>query len=285
MFIVSSIGFLCLKSDFEIKYTNNEKNMMKTIIQLSNSSNVAPIKAKKNGKWGYINSNENTVIDFKYDDCSEFIEILDSSTNNKYYIAAVSEGNEIIIITNNGNQIASYKNKKIDYKVGASSIPYGLRDYLRDNAKSLNISVKFNESKYDSRYSYYGTEKEVKYNSSSDWGYNSNEDILSFDISNNIGKDLELKYNTKTENVTYNGRKVSIDGNLYIYKEDDENNYYSKYDYNYIDTYLNGYVPIYNFEKEQFGWIDLKGQTHYINGKIQILDFNDRYMIFNFGLL
>lgn len=278
LFIVSSIGFLCLKSDFEIKYANNEKNMMKTIIQSSSNSNVAPIKAKKNGKWGYINSNGNTVIDFKYDDCSEFMEIVDSSTNNKYYIAAVSEGNELIIITSNGNQIASYKNKKRDYKVGASSIPYGLRDYLRDNAKSLNISVKFNESKYDSRYSYYGTEKEVKYNSSSDWGYNSNEDILSFEISNNVGKDLELFYNTKTESVTYNGRKVSIDGKLYIYKEDDENNYYSKYDYNYIDTYLNGYVPIYNFEKELFGWIDIKGQTHYINGKIQILDFNDKYI-------
>lgn len=278
LFIVSSIGFLCLKSDFEIKYANNEKNMMKTIIQSSSNSNVAPIKAKKNGKWGYINSNGNTVIDFKYDDCSEFMEIVDSGTNNKYYITAVSEGNKLIIITNNGNQIASYKNKKRDYKVGASSIPYGLRDYLRNNAKSLNISVKFNESKYDSRYSYYGTEKEVKYNSSSDWGYNSNEDILSFDISNNLGKDLELSYNTKTESVTYNGRKISIDGKLYIYKEDDENNYYSKYDYNYIDTYLNGYVPIYNFEKEQFGWIDLKGQTHYINGKIQILDFNDKYL-------
>ena len=278
LFIVSSIGFLCLKSDFEIKYANNEKNMMKTIIQSSSNSNVAPIKAKKNGKWGYINSNGNTVIDFKYDDCSEFMEIVDSGTNNKFYITAVSEGNKLIIITNNGNQIASYKNKKRDYKVGASSIPYGLRDYLRNNAKSLNISVKFNESKYDSRYSYYGTEKEVKYNSSSDWGYNSNEDILSFDISNNLGKDLELSYNTKTESVTYNGRKISIDGKLYIYKEDDENNYYSKYDYNYIDTYLNGYVPIYNFEKEQFGWIDLKGQTHYINGKIQILDFNDKYL-------
>ena len=47
LFIVSSIGFLCLKSDFEIKYANNEKNMMKTIIQSSSNSNVAPIKAKK----------------------------------------------------------------------------------------------------------------------------------------------------------------------------------------------------------------------------------------------
>ena len=278
MFIVSSIGYLCLKSDFEIKYANNEKNMMKTIMQSTNNSNIAPIKVKDHGKWGYSNSNGTTVIDFKYDDCSEFLEIEDSSTSNKYYIAAVSNGNELVIITSNGNQIASYKNKKRDYKVSASSIPYGLRDYLRDNAKSLNTILKFNESKYSSRYSYYGSEKEVRYNSSSDWGYNSNEDILSFEISNNWGKDLELSYNTKTESVTYNGRKISIDGKLYIYKEDDEDNYYSKYDYNYIDTYLNGYIPIYNFEKEQFGWIDLKGQTHYINEKIQILDFNDKYI-------
>lgn len=166
LLIVSFIGFLCIKNDFEIKYANNEKNMMKTIIQSSTNSNVKPIKAKKNGKWGYINSSGNTLIDFIYDDCSEFMEIEDSSTNTKYYISSVSVGNELRIITNDNKQIASYKNKKRDRKVGASSIPSLLKYYLIDNATSLNISVNFNKSKYDSSYySYYGTEKEVKYNS------------------------------------------------------------------------------------------------------------------------
>ena len=59
--------------------------MMKTIIQSSTNSNVKPIKAKKNGKWGYINSSGNTLIDFIYDDCSEFMEIENSSTNTKLY--------------------------------------------------------------------------------------------------------------------------------------------------------------------------------------------------------
>lgn len=271
LFIISSIGFICVKNDFKIIYANNEKNLIKNIIQESSGleTNI-PIKVKKNGKWGYINSSGNTIIDFDYDDCSEFIEIENIDTNEKYYIAVVSIGNELRIITNNNKQIASYKNTKRERIINYSDISYYLKDNLQDDAKSLNTKIEINVSEYDSGYLYYSSEKEIKYNSK--WGYNS-EDILSFDISNNEGGTIELIYNTKTGSVTYNRRKVSIDGFLYFYK-DSEDSYSSEY----IDTYKNGYIPIYNFEKEIFGWIDLKGQTHYINGKKQILDFNDKYI-------
>lgn len=264
LFIISSIGFICIKNDFEIIYANNEKNLIKNIIQESTGleTNLPIIKAKKNGKWGYINSSGKTIIDFDYDDCSEFIEIENIDTNKKYYIAAASIGNELRIITNNNKQIASYKNTKIERKISCKYISYNLKDNLKDDAEALNIKIEIND--YDSRFLYYSPK--IQY--SSNLGYNLDE-ILSFDIFYNKGKSIELIYNTKTESVTYNGRKVSIDGNLYFYK---------KYDYEYIDTYDNGYIPIYNFEKEVFGWIDLKGQTHYINGKKQILDFSDKYI-------
>ena len=274
IFIASSIGFLCVKGDFEIKYANNEKNLMKNIMQLSNTSNVIPIKAQKNGKWGYIDSNGNTIIDFNYDDCSEFIEIENLNTNKKYYIALVSFGNELEIITNNNKQIASYKNKKRETRVMSEYIPSDLTNTLKNNAKSLNVNINITKSKYNTIYES-DYEIESKYNSNNNLEYSSDDNILSFAIPNKIGTWLELEYNKETESVTYNGRKVSIDGKLHIYKEDNERTFYDNY---VIDTYENGYIPIYDFEKELFGWIDLKGQTHYISGRRQILDFCGNYI-------
>lgn len=277
IFIISSIGFILVKSDYEIKYANNEKNLIKNIMQISNGTNTnIPIKAKKNGKWGYISTNGNTVIDFNYDDCAEFFEIENTDTNNKYYIAPVCIGNELLIITNENKQIASYKNTKRDRTINCNYLLSDIKDNLRENAKSINANIKISTQKYDNYYSYSDSYKESKYNSYSDFFYDSS-DVLSFDIDNNQGKSIELSYNTKTQSITYNGRKVSIDGYIYIYEENEES-YSSKYDYKYLDAYQNGFIPIYNFEQEMFGWIDLKGQTHYINGKIQILDFNDKYI-------
>lgn len=267
LFIISSIIFMCVKSDFKISYANNEKNLIKSIIQASSGSEAnIPIMAKKNGKWGYINSYGNTVIDFNYDDGTNFIEIENIATNKKYYIAVVSIGNELKIITNDNKQIASYQNTKRERIINGNYILYDLEDKLEEDAESLNLKIKINNFVLESDL-YVSSEKEIKYNSN--WGFYS-DGILSFDIPNNEEDLIELNYNTRTESVTYNRKKVSIDGFLYFYKdsEDDE----------CLDTYKNGYVPIYNFEKEIFGWIDLKGQTHYINGKKQILDFSDKYM-------
>jgi hypothetical protein len=267
LFIISSIVFMCVKSDFKISYANNEKKLIKNIIQASSGleTNI-PIMAKKNGKWGYINSYGNTIIDFNYDDCSNFIEIENIATNKKYYIAVVSIGNEVKIITNDNKQIASYQNTKRERTINCSYILYNLEENLEEEAETLNIKIKINDFEYDSDL-YVSSEKEIKYNSN--LGYYS-EGILSFDIPDNEGGGIELNYNTRTESVTYNRKKVSIDGFLYFYKDGE--------DYECLDTYKNGYVPIYNFEKEIFGWIDLKGQTHYINGKKQILDFSDKYV-------
>lgn len=274
LFIVSSIGFILVRNYYEIKYTNNEKNLIKNIMQISNGTNAnIPIKVKKNGKWGYIDTDGKTVIDFIYDDCADFLEIEDTDNNKKYYIAPVCIGNELKIITNENKQIASYKNTKRDRTINCNYLIYNIKDNLRDNIKDINSNI---EIRYDTYNAYSDSYKESKYNSYYDFLYESS-DILSFDVDNDKGKSIELSYNTKTKSITYNGRKVSIDGYIYIY-ENDEESYSSRYDYRYLDVYQNGYIPIYNFEKEIFGWIDLKGKTYYINGKKQILDINDKYI-------
>lgn len=271
LLIISSIGFIFVRNDYEVKYTNNEKNLMKNIMQISNGSNTTlPIKVKKNDKWGYITSDGKCVIDFIYDDCSDFLEIKDKDNNKKYYIATVCIGNELKIITSENKQVASYINIKRERINGCDTyLFYEIEEELIEDSKKINSNI---ETKNNTYSLYSGTYKEYKYNSYSD--YYSTE-ILTFKIDNDKGKSSELLYNTETESITYNGRKVSIDGYIDIY-ESDEDNYSSKY--RYIDAYENGYIPIYNFEKETFGWMDLKGKTYYINGKKQILDINDKYI-------
>lgn len=261
---VSSIGFILVRNDYEIKYTNDEKNIIKNIMQISNGTNTnIPIKVKKNGKWGYIDTEGRTVIDFIYDDCDDFLEIEDTYNNKKYYIAPVCIGNELKIITNENKPVVSYKNTRdtmLEYSF------YNIKDRLKENIEEINPNI---EIKYD-KYNYSDSYKENKYNSYEAPLY---ESILNF----YVGKNSKLSYNTKTKSITYNGRKVSIDGYINIY-ENDEKGYSSKYDYRYLDVYQNGYIPIYNFEKEIFGWIDLNGKTYYINGKKQILDINYNYI-------
>ena len=241
------------------------KNLIKNILQESNGLETnRPIRVKKNEKWGCINSSGETIIGFDYDNYSYFIEIENIDTNKKYYIAVVSIGNEFKIITNNNKQIASYKNIKQEKISDYGIFNFNeLRSKLKDDAKALNINVEINDLRVEN---YQVSGKEIKYNR--DFAYNSGN-ILWFDILNSEGRTFRLIYNTKTYSVTYNEREISTEGTLYINSSKDRS---------YIDTYKNGYIPIYNFEKEIFGWIDLKGQTYYINGKKQILDFDDKYI-------
>lgn len=274
LFIISIIGCISVNNDYQVSYANNEKNLIKNIMQISNETNTnIPIKAKKNGKWGYIDLNGNVIVDFIYDDSTEFIEINNLDNNNKYYLAPISKGNELQLITNDNKKVASFKNKKREKTINCKYILYDLTDDLKTYAKSANVKIKVNTSNYDKTYLYNESVKEEKYESNI--GYNLDNNILSFDINT----ENELSYNTKTKSIRYNNRKISINGNLYIHKNEDKNNDYSyNSDSYYLDTYKNGYVPLYNFEEDIFGWIDLKGKTHYINGKLQILDFADKHI-------
>lgn len=260
--IISSIVLLCIKNDLKVSYSNNEKNLLKNIIQNSNNTTNKPIKARKNGKYGYIDSSGNVVIDFVYDDCSDFTEINVLTTNKKYYIAEVSFGNEIRFITSDNKTICTQKNTKLKRNLSVNHIPNSFISALKENSKELNISINIEKDSSSLNYSYYENHNYNTINSK----YTSNN-ILAFEVPNKEGKKIELLYNPITKNVIYNNNSISINGKLCIYKNGD---------FLYLNTYKNGYIPIYNFEGNIFGWIDSNGQSHYLNGKKQILDFNNK---------
>ncbi|MBR0427844.1 MAG: WG repeat-containing protein [Clostridia bacterium] len=260
---ISCIGFLYLKSNFQVTYANNEKNMLKTIMQSSTNTNSIPIKAKKSGKYGYIDSNGNTIIDFIYDDCSDFIEIQNLKTNEKYYVAEVSIENELRFITNNNKMICSHKNTKSNRKLSVSYFSSQFISDLKKNAAELKTQL--NIPSYQQKNSYDYNEY---YNYNIAYAEYEANNIYSFKIINNKGNTIELLYNPLTKNVIYNNKSVTIKGKLPLANDASS----------YIYYYKNGYIPIYNFEKNIFGWIDLNGKVHYINGKKQILDFSNKYI-------
>lgn len=265
--VISSIVFLCIKNNFKITYTNNEKNMLKCIMQTSNNTNNKPIKARKSGKYGYIDSHGNIVIDFVYDDCSDFVEINVLNTNKKYYIAEVSFGNEIRFITNDNKTICTHKNSKSKKKLSVNYIPNSFLSKLKENAKELNTNINIVKDTFSYSYDY---DYDASHNYNTIKSKYTSNNVIAFEIPNKEGKTIELLYNHITKNVIYNNINIKINGQLGVYKNDSTSSY--------IYSYKNGYIPIYNFEKNIFGWIDLNGQAHYINGKKQILDFNNKYI-------
>ena len=263
--IISSIGFIYLKSNYKITYANNEKNMLKSIMQTSTNANVKLIKAKKNGKYGYIDTNGNTVIDFIFDDCSDFISFDILNTNERYYIAEVSIGNEVRLITNNNDQICICKNTQSNGKINVNYISNQFLSAIKKNAKELKLNIRINDNntlkalKYEERYNYNIVYSEYE-----------SDNSFSFRIPLDETTTRELSYNSIAKTAIYNNKNITLNGKIGVYSNDST--------YPYLYCYKNGFIPIYNFEKAIFGWIDLNGDAHYINGKKQILDFSNKYI-------
>ena len=268
VFIVSCVMFGIVLSAFDVHFENNQRNLIKNIMTLSDGkSENRPIKVKKNGKWGYIDNNGNIIVDFIYDDCAEFIEVEVTNNNKKYYIAPVLEGNKLSLITNENKTIGTFTNREKTSGLDCVEIIYEITENLKTNAKELDLKINLKNNEYarntdllnvkDKRYDYI-------------LGYTNGNQII-FEVEDKSNKEEfnnKLIYDITNKEYTYNNKKLNINGKIYIDTEK-----------NILQIYKNGYIPICNFEKNIFGWIDLKGEIHYLNAKIQILDFIDNYIL------
>ena len=264
LFITSTIMLLSVGSDFKATYYNNEKNLINSIMQISNKNNSSmPIRVYKDNKYGYVDNKGNIISDFIYYDATNFWEI--SIDNDIYYVALVSIENELKLITNDNTEIVSYKNKGLDCPIHCYMNSLDIYKELKKNAEELNMKISIETNEVIDHGNDY--EKEKLYNST----YNRDADIYSFRIEdekdNIIG---ELEYDKEKDSITYNNKDISIDGIISIKEEDDAD---------WLYYYKNGNIPIYNFDEEIFGWIDLEGKANYFGGKIQIIDFTKKYIV------
>ena len=149
VFIVSCVMFGIVLSAFDVHFENNQRNLIKNIMTLSDGkSENRPIKVKKNGKWGYIDNNGNIIVDFIYDDCAEFIEVEVTNNNKKYYIAPVLEGNKLSLITNENKTIGTFTNREKTSGLDCVEIIYEITENLKTNAKELDLKINLKNNEY-----------------------------------------------------------------------------------------------------------------------------------------
>lgn len=263
LFIVSLLLFIILKSEINVKFTSNNSNLIKNIMQLSKTkSTEMPIMIKKDGKYGFINKDGKTIIEPIYDDGMEFTEITIRGKNDKYYFTLVTINNELRIITTDNKTVVSAKNNKIQEKISCIAKFPKVEDDIKNSAEKINlpINIELNEPKTitsvsaikDYRYRLIMIENDGTFLD------------MSLTGNNDIWKNFTI--NTHTKEVFFNNKNVEFNGSIII-------------DNNTMEVFNNGYIPFYNFKNSIYGWIDLNGNVHSLSGNIRILDFIDDFIL------
>ena len=210
------------------------------------------INIKKDGKYGFINQNGDTVIDFLYDFASPFVKIKVFDKN--FQIALVSKDGSSYVIMKNGRIVLSYRNEikddNYDLKIKeleniyynvlkqSDNMEYEVPNATIDKIKKVPV---YKEESEDYTYRY---------------DYNNVYDIIVSQSKLGLGDKYEL---AKKRNLK---EKYTLDAtNL-------------DYDENYLYLFSNGTIPFYDVSKRVQGWIIADTlQREEMTGKAQILDF------------
>ena len=262
LLLISLTIFFIIKNTVKINYPGDEKNLLKSIIKLSDGKiSNRPIMVKKYGKWGFIDELGNVIVDYMYDDGMEFTSLYNLDDNTKYFYTPVILGKELRIINEENKILASYKTNKM---LDCIRIWPDINEQFYKDADLLGIKINSNLNEPAKNPDLLPV-KEKKYQYLI--GEESNN-ILTFEKNDDSYDPIyKLCINKLNNEATFNGKKIKA--NVEICIEDE----------NLIKVYNNGYIPFYNFEEKIFGWIDLNGEEHYLNGKLQILDFVDNYIL------
>lgn len=208
------------------------------------------INVKKDGKYGYINTKGETVIDFKYDYASPFVKI--SSYDKNFEIALVCLDGRTLIILKNERLVMSYRSESLDNDY--SSKIEELRNVY------TNIMKQDGEMQYEILEKKNSITKIPAYSEQSEtytyrYDYNETYDILVTQSSMGAGDIYEL---AKKDDLTY---RIKLDC------EDLD------YDENYLYIYSNGNIPFYDRSVKKQGWFTNYGRKVVLKGNGQILDF------------
>lgn len=224
----------------------------------------AYINVKKDEKYGFINQNGDTVIDFLYDYASPFVKI--KIYDKEFEVALVSKEGSSYIIMKNGRIVMSYRNESSDdnYETKIKELENFYYNTLGQSDKMEYELPEINSIDNINKVPSYKEESDdytYRYN------YNEGYDILVTQSKLGLGDKYELakKRNLKEK---YNLDVTNLD-----------------YDENYLYLFSNGTIPFYDVSKRVQGWIVADTLQHEeMTGKAQILDFyEDRMLLRNFN--
>ena len=219
------------------------------------------INVKKDGKYGYINTKGETVIDFKYDYASPFVKI--SSYDKNFEIALVCLDGRTLIILKNERLVMSYRSESSDenYKAKLQELQ---NIYTNTLGQPGTMECEIKEIKdHINRAPVY---EEISSNYTFRYDYNDEYDLIVTQSNLGLGDKYEL---AKKEDL-----------NIRVVLDTTDLDYDSKYLY----LFSNGDIPFYEVSKLYQGWFTSYGKKNEMRGRAQILDFfGDRILIRNYN--
>ncbi len=233
-------------------YLEYEEEYFKNISILDEDSEFY-INVERNGKWGYINTEGETKIDFQYDYASPFITI--TQYQKDFDIALVCKDSTASIILKNQREVMSFKNEIPidDYDKQFEKLQTLYETTFKQTGKIKNTLSNVPTSNMKTIKSYENYPYRYKFNDEYD---------IYITVSQTGGKNRYefIKQDSPTT-------KVSIDcDNL-------------KFDANNLYVYSNGFLPFYKNSEQIQGWYTTQTKRVEFKGNIQILEFYDQYIL------
>ncbi len=209
------------------------------------------INVKKNGKYGYIDTKGQTVIDFKYDYASPFVEI--TVYDKKFYVALMCENGSSYIKLKNERTVMSYRSESEDtnYKAKLKELERIYRDTL-GQVGNLKFEIPEINNHINTAPVY-----QQMVNQDYDFRYDYNDEYDLLITQSNMGRKDKYELAKKSDlNI-----KIALDTD------------YLDYDASYLYLFSNGTIPFYEISKRTQGWFTPYGKKNAMTGKAQILDF------------
>lgn len=222
-------------------------------ISILGEDNEFYLNVERDGKWGYINKNGETKIEFKYDYASPFVTI--TMYDKDFDIALVCQDDTASIILKNQRTVMSFRND------------IALDNYQKQIEKLQELYTgTFNQSgKITEKFSKIPTSSmnTIKAYDKYPYRYPFNDEYDIYITVSQTGTKNRYEFMKKDNS----NIKVSIDcDNL-------------KFDGNNLYVYSNGYLPFYKTSENKQGWYTKETKRVELEGNIQILEFFEQYIL------
>ena len=222
-------------------------------ISILGEDNEFYLNVERDGKWGYINKNGETKIEFKYDYASPFVTI--TMYDKDFDIALVCQDDTASIILKNQRTVMSFRNDIAldNYQKQIEKLQELYTDTFNQSGKIIekfstiptsNMNTIKAYDKYPYRYPF-NDEYDI-YITVSQTGTKNRYEFMKKDNSN-------IKVSIDCDNLKFDG------SNLYVYS--------------------NGYLPFYKTSENKQGWYTKETKRVELEGNIQILEFFDQYIL------
>lgn len=259
-FTYASIGE-SIKNKENTNETAYKEDYFKYITELDSEYDLPYINMKVDGKYGYINTNGEKVIEFVYDYASPFIEI--NVYDKKFYIALVCKDGSSYIILKNGRKVLSYRTESADenYEAKVKELEDVYYNTLKQSSP-INYEIEYVDNNMTKVPAYNENTLEYTYR----YDYNEEYDLIVTQSNLGMGDKYEL---AKKADLNF---RITLDATAL------------DYDSNYLYLFSNYTIPFYEISKRNQGWFTSYGMKNSMSGKAQILDFfGERILLKNYN--